>query len=56
MWCCRKTQKISWTDRVTNGEVLERIFVDRYIEKEKRMDRSYSQTRRVVRTHFGRDG
>ena len=22
MWCCRKTEKISWTDHVRNEEVL----------------------------------
>ena len=25
MWCCRRMQKISWTDRVRNEEVLHRV-------------------------------
>jgi len=25
MWCCKRTKKISWTDRVRNEEVLLRV-------------------------------
>jgi len=25
MWCCRKMEEISWTDRVGNEEVLHRV-------------------------------
>jgi hypothetical protein len=25
MWCCRRMEKISWTDRVNNGAVLHRV-------------------------------
>lgn len=26
MWCYRRTEKISWTDGITNEEVLERVY------------------------------
>jgi hypothetical protein len=31
MWCWRRTEKISWTDRVRNGEVLLRVKEQRNI-------------------------
>ena len=31
MWCCRRTQKIIWTDRVRNEEVLHRVKEKRNI-------------------------
>jgi hypothetical protein len=31
MWCWRRTEKISWTDRVRNDEVLHRVKEDRNI-------------------------
>jgi hypothetical protein len=31
MWCWRRTEKISWTDRVRNEEVLHRIKQERNI-------------------------
>ena len=31
MLCWRRMEKISWTDRVRNGEVLHRVKVDRNI-------------------------
>jgi hypothetical protein len=31
MWCWRKMEKISWTDRVRNEEVLHRVKEDRNI-------------------------
>jgi hypothetical protein len=31
MWCCRRLEKISWTDRVRNGEVLQRVKGERNI-------------------------
>jgi hypothetical protein len=29
MWCWRRVEKISWTDRVRNGEVLQGTMQDR---------------------------
>jgi hypothetical protein len=31
MWCCRRLEKISWTDRVRNEEVLHRVKGERHI-------------------------
>jgi hypothetical protein len=31
MWCWRRMEKISWTDRVRNGEVLQRIHEERNV-------------------------
>jgi hypothetical protein len=31
MWCWRRMEKISWTDRVTNEEVLQRVKEERNI-------------------------
>ena len=31
LWCWRRMEKISWTDRVRNGEVLQRVEVERNI-------------------------
>jgi len=31
MWCWRREEKISWTDRVRNGEVLHRVKEKRNI-------------------------
>jgi hypothetical protein len=31
MWCWRRMEKISWTDRVRNGEVLHRVKEERNI-------------------------
>ena len=31
MWCWRRLEKISWTDRVKNEEVLHRVKEDRNI-------------------------
>ena len=31
MWCCRRMEKISWTDHVKNEEVLLRVFEQRNI-------------------------
>jgi hypothetical protein len=31
MWCWRRMEKISWTDRVRNEEVLQRVKQDRNI-------------------------
>jgi hypothetical protein len=31
MWCWRRTEMISWTDRVRNEEVLHRVKEDRNI-------------------------
>jgi hypothetical protein len=31
MWCWRRMEKISWTDRVRNEEVLRRVKEDRNI-------------------------
>ena len=31
MWCCRRMEKISWTDRVRNEEVLHRVQEERNI-------------------------
>jgi hypothetical protein len=31
MWCWRRTEKISWTDRVRNEEVLRGVKEDRNI-------------------------
>jgi hypothetical protein len=31
MWCWRRMEKISWTDRVRNEEVLHRVKVERNI-------------------------
>jgi hypothetical protein len=31
MWCCRRMEKISWTDRVRNEEVLRRVKEERNI-------------------------
>jgi hypothetical protein len=35
MWCWRKMEKISWTDRVRN-EVLQRVKEERNILKKKK--------------------
>lgn len=40
MWCRRRMPEISWTDMVTNKEVLERIF-------ERRTVRSITEKRRI---------
>jgi len=29
MWCYRRMQKTSWTDRITNDEVLKKWILDR---------------------------
>jgi hypothetical protein len=29
MWCCRRMEKIRWTDRVRNEEVLKRVKEER---------------------------
>jgi hypothetical protein len=31
MWCWRKMEKMNWSQKVTNGEVLERIGEKRMI-------------------------
>jgi hypothetical protein len=31
MWCCKRMEKISWTDRVGNEEVLRRVKEERNI-------------------------
>jgi hypothetical protein len=31
MWCWRRMEKISWTDRVRNGELLYRVMEERNI-------------------------
>jgi hypothetical protein len=31
MWCCRRLEKISWTDRVRNEEALHRVKGERNI-------------------------
>jgi len=31
MWCCRRMQKISWTDRVRIEEVLQRVKEERNV-------------------------
>jgi hypothetical protein len=31
MWCCRRMDKISWTDRVGNEEVLHEVKEERNI-------------------------
>jgi len=31
MWCWRRVEKISWTDRVRNEEVLHRVKEERNI-------------------------
>jgi len=31
MWCWRRTEKINWTDRVRNKEVLQRVKEERDI-------------------------
>jgi hypothetical protein len=31
MWCCRRMEKFSWTDRVRNEEVLHRVKEERNI-------------------------
>jgi hypothetical protein len=31
MWCCRRMEKISWTERVRNVEVLHRVKEERNI-------------------------
>jgi len=33
MWCWRRIEKIKWTDRVTNKEVLRRVGEERTIIK-----------------------
>jgi len=33
MWCCRRMEKISWTDRVRNEEVLHRVKEERNIAR-----------------------
>jgi len=34
MWCCRRMEKISWTDHVRNEEVLLRVKKQRNISHE----------------------
>jgi hypothetical protein len=29
MWCCRRMEKISWTDRVRTEEVLHRVMKEK---------------------------
>jgi len=31
MWCCRRMEKISWTNHVRNAEVLHRVKEERNI-------------------------
>jgi hypothetical protein len=31
MWCCRRMEKMRWSDRVKNDEVLRRVKKDRNI-------------------------
>ena len=33
MWCCRRTEKISWTDCANKDEVLQRVEEERNILK-----------------------
>lgn len=37
MWCYRRTEKISWIDRITNEEILDRVSekinMEEYTEK-----------------------
>lgn len=61
MRCYRRMQKISWTDRITNKEVLERILETSWslwksIKRRRNEWMSNFQSRRVVRTNFRRDG
>jgi hypothetical protein len=38
MWCCRRMEKFSWTDRVRIGEILQRVKEERnFVHKIKRM-------------------
>ena len=37
MWCCRKMEKISWTDRVRN-EVLQRVKEERDILQKRKVN------------------
>lgn len=52
-------QKISCTDRITNGRSIrkgfgKKIIRGKYIEAAKRMNTVYSSTRRVSRINHGR--
>jgi len=40
MWCCRRMEKISWTDHVRNEEVLHRVNKQRNILHEIRKRKS----------------
>jgi hypothetical protein len=49
MWCWRRTEKISWTDRVRNEEMLYRVKEERNI--------LHTQKRRKIRewSHVAED-
>lgn len=39
MWCSRRMQKISWTDRITNESVLDKILDKRSLWKSIKKER-----------------
>ena len=50
MWVWRKMEKISWKDMKTNEEVLQMVQEKKIyggdLEKEEKLDRSYTQRRK----------
>ena len=50
MWCCRRMEKISWTDRVRNEEVLNEVKEERNILHTLQM-RKANWTRHILRAN-----
>ena len=47
MWCWRRMDKIKWSEKVTNEEVLEHIrekrtLIDNILRKKNKLNSSYS--------------
>jgi len=59
MWCCRRMEKISWTDRVRNVEVLHRVKEERnilhtlQIRKANRIGHKYGKQTGLVTSYGG---
>ena len=45
MWCWRRMEKIKWSEKVINEQILERIGEKKYPTLKSKLDRSYSENK-----------